>query len=375
MNITLSKNTTNPKKTALQKNFDKLWSEVKKQQLTNSELKTELDDLHKIYQERILPIEQLTAEPYIALAERLINFFSRKSLSKWQRYELGQWIFECIDHVQPLNPTKSHELMTSYKQVLADYLEVDIEEIEQEMHHQDDPLSNLFDEFDDLEKAFNDTARNKNKNAEFQDDLFGFADDEAIYEDSYETAEDFFADEFQEKTAEKNIFSDKWLRTIFRRTANALHPDKERNADRIKEKEELMTQLLIARDEKDVFSLLNLYMQHVDSDDLLVTDETMKNICQQLKEQKIQLTQERSQIFYENPMSAALYKSIHNNNAKKRERNIELHIQRVKESTDEFSEFVTSLRNLEILKHYLRDRYEEQRFSSIEDYRFEFDDF
>ncbi|MBV1919707.1 MAG: hypothetical protein KUG73_03435 [Pseudomonadales bacterium] len=103
MNITLSENTDSPKKTKLQKRFDKIWGEVKNKQLENAKLKTELVDLHKIYQERILPVEQLTAEPYSQLAQRLIEFFSRKSLAQWQRSELTQWIFECIDYVQPLD--------------------------------------------------------------------------------------------------------------------------------------------------------------------------------------------------------------------------------------------------------------------------------
>ena len=362
MNITLSTTTVSPKKTKLQKRFDKIWREVKNKQLANAKLRTELTDLHKIYQERILPVEQLTAEPYTHLAQRLIEFFSRKSLAQWQRHELSQWIFECIEHIQPLNPEKSHELMSSYHQVLADFLEVDIKEIENEVNGHGDPLGELFDEFENSE----------NPDSESQDDLFGFAENEDIHE----AFEDFFAGEdLPEKPKEKNILSDKWLKTLFRRTANALHPDKERNADLRKEKEGLMSQLLTARDEKDVFSLLNLYMQHVDSDDLLITDDTMGKLCEQLKEQKNQLTEERYQILYENPMYAALYESLHSKSDKKRERNIELHIQRVEESTHEFSQFVTSLRNLKILKIHLGDRYEEHRFASLEESPFEFYDF
>jgi hypothetical protein len=125
MKITLSENTDCPQKTQLQKRFEKLWRDVRNKQLANAKLKTELAELaelaelHKIYHEMILPVEQLTEKPYTQLAQRLIIFFSRKSLAQWQRHELSQWIIECIEHIHPLNPEQSYELMTSYNQVLA----------------------------------------------------------------------------------------------------------------------------------------------------------------------------------------------------------------------------------------------------------------
>lgn len=372
MNITLSETTVSPQKTKLQKEFDKLWQAVKNKQLANAKLKTELADLHKIYQDKILPIEQLTAQPYTQLVQRLIEFFSRKSLTQWQRHELSQWILECIEHVQPLNAQRSCELMASYQQVLADYLGVDVEEIKEEMNPKVNPLDELFDEFEDLDDAFNDAMHNESSYSDSQDDLFGFSENEDIHA----AFEDAFASEaLPEKPKETNMLSDKWLRMIFRRTANVLHPDKERNADLRKAKEGLMSQLLTARDEKDIFSMLNLYMQHVDSDELLITDETMGHLCEQLKEQKNQLTENRDRILYENPMYTVLYENLYAKSHKTQERNIESYIQRVEESIHELSGFVASLRNLEMLKVYLRDRYDEHRFASLEKHPCEFYDF
>jgi hypothetical protein len=107
MHITLSEHTASPQKSPLQKRFEKLWREVKNKQAANAKLKNELAELHKTYHENILPVEQLTEQPYTQLAQRLIVFFSRKSLTQWQRYELGQWILECIEHIEPLNPGKA----------------------------------------------------------------------------------------------------------------------------------------------------------------------------------------------------------------------------------------------------------------------------
>jgi len=378
MHITLSENVVSPQKSPLQKRFEKLWRQVKNQQLANARLKNELAELHQTYHESILPVEQLTEQPYTELAQRLIVFFSRKSLAQWQRHELGQWILECIEHIEPLNPLKSHELTTAYHQVLADFLAIEVEDLEEVMNHSADPLDEFFAQFDDLGKAFQDSVNDTDHpDAAFQDDLFGIfgngedrdTGDDPIFEDFF-TSEDPL-----EKPREQNLFSDKWLRTIFRRTANALHPDKERNDAIRKEKEGLMAQLLITRQENDVFGLLNLYMQHVGSEDLLITHETMEKLCEQLKEQKDQLVEEKDQILYENPMNAALYESLHSRSKKTRDKNIERHIRGVQASIQDLLEFVASLRNLTVLKRHLEQRYEQNRFAMFDDRPFEFDVF
>jgi hypothetical protein len=115
-------------------------------------------------------------------------------------------------------------------------------------------------------------------------------------------------------------------------------------------------------------------MLYVDGDDLLITDETMEKLCEQLKEQKKQLAEEKHQILYEDPMYAALYENLHNRSKKRRENNIELHIQRVQESTQALLEFVTSLRNLKVLKTHLEQRYEQNRFANFDARPFEFCD-
>ena len=124
-----------------------------------------------------------------------------------------------------------------------------------------------------------------------------------------------------------------------------------------------------------MFGLLNLYMQYVGSEDLLITHETMEKLCEQLKEQKDQLVEEKDQILYENSMTAALYEQLHNRSKKRREKNIERHIQRVQESTQALLEFVASLRNLTVLKRHLEHRYQEHRLAIFNDEHFEFDDF
>tara|TARA_R110002072_G_scaffold303068_1_gene492527 strand:- start:9741 stop:10856 length:1116 start_codon:yes stop_codon:yes gene_type:complete len=369
MNITLSENTPDQSKSQLQKQFDKLWKEVKKQQTTNEQLKVELEELYSIYQKDILPVEKQAETPYTQLTQRLIEFFSRKSLAQWQRHELSQWIFECIERIEPLNPEKSQELMSEYHQTLANFFDVGVEEIENEAREFEDPLSELFEEFPDIEDMMNDSFE-KESTDEFQEDMFEFSEEEGDADQS----DTFFFQNEGRAPAEGKLLSDKWLRTVFRRTANALHPDKEMDVEVRKEKEALMSQLLVARDEKDVFTLLNFYMLHVGDDDLCITEETMEALCRQLQEQKFLLEVERAQILFENPMYGVLHEKLYSKNKKTRDKKIAQHIKQVKASSEELSEFSTSLKNLKILKVHLGDRYDERHMQYFEESPFDFFD-
>lgn len=363
MNITLSEHTQIQEKSDLQQQFDKLWREVKNKQKNNIKLKEELAQLYCVYQTKILPLEQLNQLPHVQLTERLIDFYSRKSLTQWQREELSQWIFECIENIEPYHPEKALALTEAYIQTEANFLGVDIEDIKNEME-QTSPSDELFEFFKDFEEELSATENRGHSNS--NDDIFGFSNDDA-YDGFFEQG-DSNADNIHHATSHKvnDIFNDKWLRTIFRRTANALHPDKERNEYEKKNKEKLMSELLKYRDEKDIFSLLNLYMQHVDSDDLTINDSTMTALCEQLKEQKKQLSEERQEILHDNPYQFILYKQLYSKSPKKQKQNIERHIENVKNSSDEFTEFVASLRNLKILKLHLSERFDDKRFAHFD---------
>ena len=372
MNITISKNASTSKKskkTDLQKRFDKLLRDLKNRQKANETLKSDLSELYRVYQDRVLPVEQLSLEPYSDLAERLINFFSRKSLAKWQREELSQWIMECIEHVDSIDSEASDKLYQSYRQGIADYLEVDLEEVEAQAKQAEECLDEIFENFDtptdDAEKA------NPSEQPGFQEDMFGFSgfesENESVDQNNYE---DVFGEGLgQEKQKNKDFLSDKWLKVMFRRAANALHPDKESDEEKKLEKEILMSQLLTARDQNDIFSLLNIYVQHVDSGTLEIAEESMENLCEQLNNQKKRLDEEKYKIIYENPHYASIYDTFYSKNKKTQNKKIERHLKQVNDSIRDLSQFSTSIRNLKVLKVHLASRYDDFQFMRIDNSR------
>jgi len=377
MNITLSNKSTDsksnrPKKKRLQKRFDKLLQEIKTKQLENENLRDELSEMHKIYQDKILPIEQASAKPYSELTKRLIDFYRRKSLSKWQREELSLWIMENIEHISRFDTEICDELHQSFQQVFSDFHEISIEELEEQAKHAEEYFEEMFESGN--KKSHSDKQNEESEKPNFQEDMFGFdgfENEESKNRKNGERVrfEDFFHDEyFDEPLSEKVTINDKWLKTVFHRTAKALHPDKEKDDKRKLEKEKLISQLMVAREENDVFTMLSLYTQYAkyDEADLLIADETMEGLCTQLSLQISQLEEENRSILYSNPVQASLYELLYSKSKKTRDKNINRHINDVKNSINELSSFVLSLRNLKILKTHLEDRYDEKRFSPFE---------
>ncbi len=89
---------------------------------------------------------------------------------------------------------------------------------------------------------------------------------------------------------------------LFRQLARVLHPDREQDEALKVERHELMSQCLLARQEKDINTLLTLYCQHVGDlpDDLSATDhdDLIKALQMQLRRLQNELRHER----FSNPL-------------------------------------------------------------------------
>lgn len=101
--------------------------------------------------------------------------------------------------------------------------------------------------------------------------------------------------------AESSFNKNKWVRGLFRRLANKLHPDKETDPARKVEKQQLMIKLLEARKNEDVMSMLILYSEQVKGVDLMVAEQDMKEVCELLKGHASRLDHERDDFLYDNP--------------------------------------------------------------------------
>lgn len=62
-----------------------------------------------------------------------------------------------------------------------------------------------------------------------------------------------------EESKTDNLMDAAWIKRLFRRCAQKLHPDQERDPDQRELKQEQMAALLQARDDDDLLRLLQIY--------------------------------------------------------------------------------------------------------------------
>ena len=72
---------------------------------------------------------------------------------------------------------------------------------------------------------------------------------------------------------DRESINDDVFKRLFRQTAAALHPDREKDEDRRKEKHVLMSHLLKASKERDLISIVKLHERHASATSTLSGDD------------------------------------------------------------------------------------------------------
>ena len=346
MNITLSPSANNsqPEQSADQTRFNKLWQEVKKKQARNEKLKQEMDALLATYTQKVMPVELEIEEPLILLARRLVEFASRKSLADWQRGELQDWIAETLHEISQYNAAEAEAISNDYNQVIADYYDISVEELTGPPDIDDEIEATMREAFDSM------TDDEESPLDQDQDDLFGFDDED-----------DLFGSEGVDPKAsverKEQPINEKWIRNLFRRTARALHPDKEQDPEQQHHKQKLMTQLLDARDQQDIMTMMMLYNEHAEEGELSLEPEEIESLCDLLRKQKDILDMDRMALINESPMHYGVHDKLYAISQKARDRKLKEHLDSVHASIKQKYKLVEYLRNLTNLKVVLEERY------------------
>ena len=359
MNITLinKPTTATPNKSKIQQKFDRLWAQVKKKQKRNDKLTLEMDELVQVYNQTILPKEKEYEGPMCALIEKLITFYGRKSLAVWQRDQLERWFTELVSQLDQYNPEKAEYYASQFDQAFAEYKGITLQELK-------DNEANLEAEIDAImaEMKHSDAQKNSSNSESPQEDIFGFDDKPSAEHDS--SFEDFDFEPFSEGAFQQSkpdtragqLINEKWIRNLFRRTARALHPDKEQDPIKREHKQALMSELLSARDNQDVMGMMLLYNEHVDNNDLALGDDEMLSLCSMLEQQQYQLDDDRLDIINQSALHASLHETLHAANKKTRDKKLNQHLENVQDGIDQQFEMVDYLRNLTRLKEALESR-------------------
>ena len=358
MELILDKQTTGGRrKSRLQERFDNLRSALERQRRRNVRFRKDLDELVEIYHRRSIENDKVVFDDLVALSEKLIAFAGRKSLSDWHRIELDEWLRDLIDRrISQVDREVAERLRLEYRQAIARSMGISV----------DDLIERLQAASEDVEQRFADqgSAGTTDPIDEgCQEDLFGFDDSdpepEAFGSGDDAHGSDWIIDD-DEAHIGQTVMDGSWAKNLFRRAAQALHPDREPDPERRHVKQDRMRELLRARKQGDIMAMLTIYSDSVSGADIVLAEHEMTEVCNVLEHQLETLQLEKHEYVYSHPMRHMVFELFFHGTKKGRTRRIQEWEQDLKQEVADLRALVPFLRNLTCLKSVLEDRRDER---------------
>ncbi len=319
-----------------------------------------------VYQARSIEVDREQLPHLTRLATKLIGFFGRKSLSQWHREELADWIDETLTRIEAVDNDTVSALRDDFRHTVAEQLGVSAADLEARAKEYADRFETAFDELDDEEPGPGAAFDSDDP----QEDLFGFDDiweGARAGEASFDEGTTYGREELEDAADRaQRLMDGSWARGLFRRTVQALHPDRESDPERRKVKEDLMQQLLAARERDDIMTLLQLYSEHVAEDDLVLAEQEMTTACELMESRLEQLRLEHAACIYDSPQRLLVHELLYSPSQKKREKNIQAWARQLKVEAQQNQRLVEELRNLTVLKDVLAQRREQRVFDHLD---------
>jgi len=366
MNIVLNPSSSGKRsKSNLQTRFDRLQQQLLKHQKLNRKFQDELDELVTIYHTRLSQMDSELVAPLTRLASKLVDFYSRKSLSQWQRLELGEWVVETISRIGRVEAETAGELHKHFRGVVADQMGMTEAELDEEERLYTEEIEEAFGSFADTESAV-EAAFDAD---EPQEDMFGFDDvfDEGMAdEDFFDDHEASGREAENTKARRQRLMDGSWVRNLFRRAAQAMHPDREPDPEKRQVRERSMQQLLEARKQGDIMTLLHLYSEHAGGGELVLAKQEMTSACELMEEQLDELRLEKAAYTYQDPLRMLVHDLLYSSTRKTREKKIQLWKQSLQAESEQTLNLIEELRNLKALKAVLEERREERIFGNLD---------
>ncbi len=365
------KNTQKP-----QSRFQSLWSEAEALASENAKLEKELDDLVRRVSSDIMTAERNMGETIRDVVYRQIDFAGKKSLLKWQRFELNDWMEQNLSELMVMG-LLDETLQNKIALLRASQMDIDIdpdsdlspaEQLDRYFGVEDEGYDEL-DDFDTPDGSASgdlfDDDMDETQKVEFDDDS---AEEEMLEELLRKLRAEFEEDEAEderERAAQsrqsENPITDDVLKRLFRQTAAVLHPDKEPDAQRRQEKHELMSQLLKARKERDLITIVKLHEEHSPADSVFSMEDEQA-LEEVLVDYLNQQQQRMEDIVEQSPMHRMAYSEFYSKKPETVTRKINAHLKKIDERHQSLQHFVAEVKTLKRLKEILSARYEAQSF-------------
>ncbi len=396
--------------------FQKLWDQAAKLRRENERFRERLDNLVQRMQQEVLPAEHRAAVEHIPLLKRLLVLGQRKSLTRWERHELSEWIRELMDPIMvsgqleaeledaicryqaytmgleladnsDQSPTEQlHSHLQQQQAELADAfapespddrrarIESEVEiELDRKIGRAPQAPGDTAEDFDLFgdelfaakQQAYDEYQQQRAemreqlieermaKSQNESDDPFGFSN--PFTDNDWEDGDN--SDPFANPENNTPTISNEVFTRLFRTTVATLHPDRVIDKAQQEINHQLMSKLLKARKQGDVMTLINMYQEYVgDAEGLTGKDE--KQLIKMLERQIDQLKEEKDEYGFSSPLHSAAYENFYFSTAKKTEISFRKHIDHIKESARHAQELANTITSLKTLKPYLEMRYD-----------------
>lgn len=349
-------------KSSLQARFDKLSEQLTRKRRQQERFRRDIDELAETSQRLNTEHDRKQLDTLILLANKLTTFAGRKSLSHWHRDELLDWMRELILlRIAPLEPQTAERLRVQYEETMAALAGMTREQAMERVRAQQEEAERQARRFHEEEWADAEDLEDF-----FQDDLFS-VDDGPAAPDEREPDEwgpgtahdDPFAG--PEATTASRITDRAWLKRLFRRAAQALHPDREPDPERQRVKLQQMKELLRARKQNDVLSILAIYSEVAGEEDIPVAEAEMEQLCELIEGQLEALEFEGIAYVESHPERSFAHAVLYHSSRKKRAQRLQQWRAELDAEAEGNRQLVSDLRNLTVLKEVLRERHRRRR--------------
>ena len=362
----------------IKRKFHHCWQQIARLEKKLAAQQEERQVLVARFEKEVRPLEEAQFESSYRKAEQLLGFYQKKSLNNWQREELRDWL------ESEFNFLLSHPFRTG----------LDPELLYQRFHehamsqHSDEELGSE----ENLEQAREMLGSMFGPDLELSDEqiIAGMRDPEIFQtlikehlarqqEEELAKSEDddedfsFFDDPVDDPIKEllnpNTDISLSGMKSLYKKLALALHPDREQDEEKKGIRAQQMSQLLTAWEQKDIYTLLNLADQHLDDQQSPLTDQNLLQLLPLLWLKRRELQNQLDDLTEGNDIGSIIYHNFKGRTKRATEQNFTTHIAELKESLRLDAKMLKEVTTLKALKPCLVARWEmrmEEEFSPFD---------
>lgn len=276
--------------TKKQKEFNKLVKKIEEKRKYLDTYSRELDDCLDYYSKEVFPLEQQFLQLRITCLKLVFPFYSNKKvLPKKDVKVLGEILSGWLSDIMALYRKEPDEEMIKIIEAVSgeNYNDMKREQFMEMKEDMEEMFSDMGMDIDlsDMDENMSEEEVVR-RMKELQDEMKQKLEEEAAKKASKPKTKKQLEKEEKEKKLEEA--RSKSIGTIYKQLAKTFHPDLEKDETLRLQKEELMKQLTVAYENKDLHTLLRLELQWVQQEEnnlAKLTDDKLSIYNTLLKEQ------------------------------------------------------------------------------------------